>query len=177
MKKTVVVLFVLLCFSSGFYLSQGLRDSRIDKASRTSAAIGLQLPDFELADIAGEIRKTSEWTGKVRVLNFWATWCPPCREEIPMFIKLQEKYADQGLQFVGIALEDPEPIVEFIADIDINYPLLVGQYPVIKLASAVGNHAGILPYTIFVNRQGKIAFIKQGAIKQAEAEQLINALL
>ena len=71
-------------------------------------------PGFELKDLDGELRNANEWNGQVMVVNFWATWCPPCRKEMPAFIELQEKYGSLGLQFVGIALDDAQKVEDFI---------------------------------------------------------------
>ncbi len=134
-------------------------------------------PDFSLMDVSGQSRNVSEWQGKVLVINFWATWCPPCLEEIPHFIDLQDKYGHQGLQFLGIALEDVDAVTSFATKIGINYPLLVGEQEVIKLAGKFGNVIGGLPYTVILDRSGNINFIKQGTLSTTEAERVITSLL
>ena len=111
------------------------------------------------------------------MINFWATWCPPCLEEIPHFIKLQEQYGHQGLQLVGIALESVDEVLGFASEQGINYPLLVGEQEVIKLAGKFGNRNGGLPYTVILDRNGLINFIKQGPLSVSEAEQVITPLL
>ena len=138
---------------------------------------GTPSPDFTLMDVTGQQRNVSEWKGKVLVINFWATWCPPCLEEIPHFIKLQEQYGHQGLQLVGIALESVDEVLGFASEQGINYPLLVGEQEVIKLAGKFGNRNGGLPYTVILDRNGLINFIKQGPLSVSEAEQVITPLL
>jgi len=138
---------------------------------------GKPSPDFSLMDVSGQRRNVSEWKGKVLAINFWATWCPPCLEEIPHFIKLQEKYGHQGLQFLGIALEGVDEVLGFANEHGINYPLLVGEQEVIKLAGKFGNHMGGLPYTVILDRNGHISFIKVGPLSASEAEQVIISLL
>jgi thiol-disulfide isomerase/thioredoxin len=77
-------------------------------------------------DLAGKAQALRQWQGKVLVLNFWAPWCPPCREEIPDFIRLQERHGQAGLQFVGVALDDPDKVAAFVDETGINYPILLG---------------------------------------------------
>lgn len=134
-------------------------------------------PDFTLPDVDGIKRTVSTWDGKVLVLNFWASWCEPCLREIPAFVDLQNTYGDQGLQFVGIAVEDLLPVQEFLALIPINYPILVHPSETIPVAEAYGNEFGILPYTVIINRNSEIAHIQLGAISHEDAEELIKKLL
>ena len=86
-----------------------------------------------------------QWQGKVLVLNFWAPWCPPCREEIPDFIRLQQRHGEAGLQFVGVALDDPDKVAAFVDETGINYPILLGGDAGAALCMAAGNRLGGLP--------------------------------
>jgi thiol-disulfide isomerase/thioredoxin len=134
-------------------------------------------PDFSLPDLQGEIRRNSEWDGKVVIVNFWATWCPPCVKEIPMFIKLQEKYAERGLQFVGIATNDYyEAVADFVKDNGINYPVLIGEQEAIDVAISFGNRVAGLPFTVVIDRKGNIVFRHIGEMKQQQTEQIILPL-
>ena len=90
------------------------------------------------------------------MINFWAAWCPPCRKEIPAFIKLQKAYKDKGLAVIGIAIDTRANVVDFVDPMDINYPIMIGDKEGISLAKAYGNRYGVLPYTVFVDRSGKI---------------------
>ncbi len=174
---------VVSCFLAGIFLSSTFRANKspgeISSTPQTNQKNlpGTPSPDFTLLDVNGLQRNISEWRDKVLVLNFWATWCPPCLEEIPHFIKLQEQYGHQGLQFVGITLESADEILGFASEWGINYPLLVGTQEVIKLAEKFGNHNGGLPYTVIIDREGNINFIKQGPLSIAEARQIITSLL
>ena len=149
----------------------------IDAPMEEGTVIGDKRPQFSLPDMNGKMRSIDEWDGDVIVINFWATWCPPCREEIPEFIKLQKLYAENGLQFIGIALQTAEEVDEFVKVMGINYPILVGQGEVIQVAKQYGNHIGALPYTVIIDRQSYIAFTKRGPLQRHAAEQVISSLL
>lgn len=179
----ITAVTVITCFAAGVVLSDYMR-IKISPAEIIPEPqmvhedlSGTPSPDFTLMDVTGQQRNVSEWKGKVLVINFWATWCPPCLEEIPHFIKLQDKYGHQGLQFVGIALEGVDEVIGFANEQGINYPLLVGEQEVIKLAGKFGNRIGGLPYTVIIDREGHISFIKQGPLSVADAEQEITSLL
>ena len=139
--------------------------------------VGALRPDFSLPDLEGRQHGPGEWAGKVLILNFWASWCPPCLQEIPAFIRLQEKYSDRGVQFVGIALQRAEEVRDFVIAKGINYPVLAGEADVIRVAEGYGNLIGTLPYTVFIDREQRIAFIKRGPLREVEAERVINSLV
>lgn len=146
-------------------------------APEPTQMLGLLRPAFSLPDLEGRLRSVDEWNGKVIALNFWATWCPPCLEEVPEFIGLQARYQDAGLQFVGIALQRPEEVRGFAQQHGMNYPTLAGEQAVMQLAQEYGNHLGALPYTVLIGRDGRIAYVRVGALSGAQAETLIQGLL
>lgn len=146
-------------------------------ALTTSSILGRHRPEFTLPDLDGQLRSISEWDGKVIALNFWATWCPPCLKEVPEFVSLQAKYQAKGLQFIGVALQKPEEVREFVAEHGMNYPVLAGELEVIKLAESYGNHIGALPYTVIIDRNGQVAHVKPGVLPTEEAESIITRLL
>ncbi len=139
--------------------------------------LGMPRPAFKLPDMEGVPHKVDEWHGRVILINFWATWCPPCREEIPMFIDLQTRFADRGLQVIGIALQQASEVREFADELNMNYPVLVGEQDVIRIATEYGNTIGALPYTAIISRDGKIAFVKRGPMTETETESIILSLL
>jgi thiol-disulfide isomerase/thioredoxin len=179
----IIVVITVSCFFAGFILAEYNRSHKqVENLPSTQQIVtedltGKPSPGFSLMDVSGQLRNVSEWQGKVLVINFWATWCPPCLEEIPHFINLQDKYGDQGLQFLGIALEDVDDVTSFANKLGINYPLLVGEQEVIKLAGKFGNRIGGLPYTVVLDRTGIINFIKIGPLSVSEAEHVITSLL
>ena len=133
--------------------------------------------DFTLPEIDGKPRQLSEWRGKLIVLNFWATWCPPCREEIPLFVRTQGKYGARGLQIIGVAIDKLEDVKNFQDFKLINYPVLVGQEEVMALMQQYGNRIGSLPYSVVIDRKGQVLSRKVGAYQPAELESLLQGLL
>jgi len=136
-----------------------------------------QLPLFSLPDLDGHTRFSNEWLGKVLVINFWATWCPPCRREMPEFIELQTSRGSSGLQFVGIAIDSPDPVKEFAKSIGVNYPILIGDTDAIALSESLGNRFSSLPFTIIFDRAGKPVYSKAGEIDRPTLEEQVTPLL
>jgi thiol-disulfide isomerase/thioredoxin len=136
-----------------------------------------QRPAFTLGDLNGTRHSVGEWDGKVLLLNFWATWCPPCRIEIPELIALQEEYRDRGLEIVGIAIDDPQVTRDYVNAMHINYKTLIGEEDAIQVAVDYGNAIGALPYTVLIDREGRIAYSRQGQLDRREAEAVIVSLL
>lgn len=134
-------------------------------------------PEFTLAGLDGKTYGPGAWAGKVLVLNFWATWCPPCREEIPDLMALQAAYGERGLQIVGIAIDDPKAAQEYATRLEVNYPNLVGAWDGQRVAEDYGNRIGALPFTVIVDRHGRIAYTKPGQIARDEAEAVVIPLL
>jgi len=130
-----------------------------------------------LTDVKGESHTLESWRGRVLVINFWATWCAPCREEIPEFVRMQERYRAQGLQFIGIAFDQPEKVSEFAREFDINYPLLIGGLDTMALMRETGNRIGVLPFTLVMDRQGNVTSRHPGGLKEAKLEAAIRPLL
>ena len=110
-------------------------------------------------------------------MNFWATWCPPCLEEMPAFMRLQERYAAEGVQFLGVAMDEAENVRRFVADMGLSYPTVHGQAEAMTVARDYGNTVGALPFTAVVARDGSIARVHVGALEEAEAAALIEDVL
>ena len=136
------------------------------------ALLRLRLPDLQ-----DRPQTIGDWRGKVVVVNFWATWCAPCREEIPLFVKLQTRYGDRGLQFVGIAIDQPDKVKPFAREFGMNFPILIGGVDTIELGRKLGNKAGVLPFTVVLGRDGRIAASEVGAAKPEKLEPLLTSLL
>lgn len=134
-------------------------------------------PEFLLPDLQGRLHNIGEWDGKVIAVNFWATWCPPCRKEIPSFISLQEQYGSQGVQFIGIAIDEKDSVNDYVDSFGINYPILLGEQKAINAAKDYGDRFGALPYTAIVNRRGEIVFVHRGELSRTLAEETIKSIL
>ena len=142
------------------------------EASRDGAAVlSLVLPDLD-----GKQQALAQWRGKVMVVNFWATWCAPCREEMPQFVATQTREAGNGVQFVGIAVDQVDKVREFIKEIPLNYPTLIGGMGAIELSRQLGNDLAALPFTIVLDRDGRVAHTQLGPLKPARLDPLLHDL-
>ncbi len=128
-------------------------------------------------DLAGKEHSLAEWRGKVLVVNFWATWCAPCREEIPQFSRISEKFVDKNVQFVGVALDAADKVVAFTREVPISYPTLLGSLDSIDLLGELGNTVKGLPFTIIFDADGTIRHLKLGILPAAQLEEQLNATL
>jgi len=130
-------------------------------------------PGFTLVDVNGRQVSLADFTGKVVILDFWATWCPPCKREIPDFIKLQSEYGSKGVQIVGIALDQPEKVRSFVRDNGMNYPVLLGTEEV----SAHYGGVESIPTTFIIDKAGRIVTKYEGFRSKETFESQINKLL
>jgi thiol-disulfide isomerase/thioredoxin len=135
------------------------------------------LPAFNLPDSSDKPHDISEWRGKILIINFWATWCPPCKKEIPEFISLQNQYSAQGLQFIGVALEDKESVREYMNTVKINYPVLIAEDQGIALAFKLGDISGTVPFTVVVDQNNDIIYRHQGNFSKDQILSVIAPLL
>lgn len=146
-------------------------------AAAAQAQLNQKAVNFSLQDLDGNNHEFSEWDGKIRVLNFWATWCPPCRKETPMFVEMQEQLGDKGLQFIGVAIDEKQKVQDFMDTFGVNYPMLIGTDDAIEVAKQYGNRFGALPWTVIINREGTIVHTQGGEMTRQKAESIIHPLL
>lgn len=130
-----------------------------------------------LNTLDGVPQTLAAWRGRILVINYWATWCAPCREEIPLFVRLQQEYAAKNVQFVGIAVDQADKVRDFAREFNINYPLLIAGLDAVELSRKAGNKAGVLPYTLVLDRSGKIAASLVGGISEARMRDQLTPLL
>ena len=135
----------------------------------------VRAPSLSLKDIRGHRVRLTDYKGKVVLLNFWATWCPPCRAEIPDLIKIQTAYRNQGLRIIGITYP-PQTLLQvqrFVREIGVNYPIALGKKPI----KALFDKTEVLPITVIIDRDGNVRGIVQGILYSDEFEEKIKPLL
>jgi len=176
--QTALILIVALAAGIGGYLANRSLDTPSTTQSREiSAATVNALLELRLSDTNGQIQALEQWRGKIIVANFWATWCPPCRKEIPDFAAASEALADQPVQFIGISIDSLDKVRTFDDEFKVPYPLLIAGPDVLSLAVGFGNEARALPFTVILDREGKARHIKLGTLNREELERKIRALL
>jgi len=137
---------------------------------------GASLRAARLVDLNGRPRALAEWAGKVVVVNFWATWCAPCLEEIPLLMAARKAHAGKGVDVVGIAVDQVSKISEFAAKLSIDYTLLLAGTGGLDLMRGLGNQSGGLPFTVFLDRAGTLVRKKLGVLRQPELDAILKDL-
>jgi peroxiredoxin len=140
------------------------------------ALVGQRRPDFRLADAAGDPVTAADFDGQALLLNFWATWCAPCVEEMPMLSRLQRDYAGQKLQVVGIAVDDAVRARSFADDLGLDYPLLFGTGEAMLVGRRYGNASGMLPYSVLIDAAGVVRWTHLGAVSREQLDRRIAEL-
>jgi thiol-disulfide isomerase/thioredoxin len=169
-NRALFAIIAAVAALGGFWVASELhRVPATEMAAPSEVAV-----DFALPDLHGYSRQLSEWRGKVILLNFWATWCAPCREEIPLLKQAQQQYTAQGLQVIGVAVDTEEAVTAYDRDIRFNYPVLIGEIEAINLLAPYGNRSGGLPFSVLIDGNGRIAHRKAGAYKPEELKTLLT---
>ena len=145
-------------------------------APESAKRIPEQLPDVAaMPDARGVLHKLSEWKGRPLMVNFWATWCDPCRREIPLLKSLRQERSAQSLEIVGIAVDFQDAVVQYTQKIGIDYPVLIGEKDGIAAIDAFGMDT-VFPFTVFADRQGRIFTVKVGELHRDEANVILDAM-
>lgn len=172
MQKTLLyaIPLSLAALAAGAWLAQA-RYAPQPPATPVEALWHLDFPD-----VHGRPQALSQWRGQVVVLNFWASWCAPCREEMPDFVALRTQYRAHGVEFVGIAVDQPAPVAQFLQRLPVNYPILIGEGAAHRLARQLGNPSGALPYTIVLDRSGKVVLSHLGRLPRDTLEAALRRI-
>jgi thiol-disulfide isomerase/thioredoxin len=166
-RRWVVVAAAVVALAFGAWVARSLMTGGAGRDASTLLAVSLP-------DVAGTEQPLAQWKGKLLVVNFWATWCAPCRDEMPMFVEAQKAHGDKGLQFVGIAVDEAPKVRQFAAQIGLNYPALVGGYGAMELSRTLGNSLMALPFTVVVGRDGAVMLTHLGPLKREQLDRLVD---
>lgn len=167
----------LAALFAGLYSSSRNDVRPADKAATIPPQAAETLFSARLSDLNGAEQALEQYRGRTLVVNFWAAWCPPCREEMPGFARLQGRFASKGVQFVGIALDSAANVQAFLRETPVNYPQLLAGDDGSDLARAVGNHSLALPYTLIIDADGKVRSTRMGYLPEEALVSLLEQSL
>lgn len=143
--------------------------------SGDSALVGKPLPALTLPDLEGRTHALRDYRGRRLLLNFWASWCGPCLEEMPALNQAQEKFGDQGAIVLGIAMDEPDRVRAFLAEHPVSYPILLGRLDAPSTSLQLGDQREILPFSVLVDVDGRIIATHAGALSRAQLEHWLSA--
>ncbi len=152
------------------------RDSAVSDAEAPHPVVPTRLPDFALKDLAGKPIPISAWNGKSLIINFWATWCTPCRHEVPLLKSLASEWAGRGLTVVGIAVDYKDKVQEFAGRFKIDYPLLIGEQDALDVAAKFGMESPAFPFTVFTDRRGEVVALFVGELHRPQADLILSVV-
>ena len=152
--------------------TNGNETTMVAAAAPNAKAPVTDLPNISLKNRAGEMQSLHSWPGKSMIVNFWATWCGPCRKEIPLLKEIGKKETD--FQIVGIAIDYRDDVLKFADEIKIDYPILIGEQDGMAAADAFGVEAAGLPFTAFTDNKGRIVLLLMGELTQAKADIILS---
>jgi peroxiredoxin len=132
------------------------------------------LPMIKVFDLNEKQRELDEWRGNWMLLNYWATWCSPCVEEIPRLIEFQNQLNGQKFQLLGLAIDDLSEVRHFLDRFAVNYPILITGEEGIQVSYSQGNMTGVLPYTVLINPEGRVVYTHAGAMAQADLDEVVR---
>ncbi|MBS1226992.1 MAG: alkyl hydroperoxide reductase/Thiol specific antioxidant/Mal allergen [Proteobacteria bacterium] len=163
----------LIALVAGVYLGAALTPAVTPVEASLSDSATARLFATRLDDSNGKPQAIAQWQGKTLVVNFWATWCPPCREEMPSFSRLHNKYTGNGVQFVGIALDTADNVSKFSQQLTVSYPLLIADSQGSELTRQLGNTSLALPYTVVLGATGDVKLARLGRVGEGELDALL----
>jgi thiol-disulfide isomerase/thioredoxin len=140
------------------------------------AKVPAHLPAFSLSDLKGKPTPISAWGGKSLVINFWATWCAPCRREIPLLKTLASEWAGRDITVVGIAVDYQDKVLDFAREFKIDYPLLIGEQDALDVAAKLGMESPAFPFTVFTDRRGEVVALFVGELHRPQADFILSVV-
>ena len=193
-RRTLVIAAALGAggFAAGFAASRWLRAAPASSPERASSGSGVQAgeversaaggradetPNFRFVDQHGMEHRLSGWRGSARVVNFWATWCPPCVHEIPILIAVQEEFRERGVRFLGVAADEPAGAFAMARELGMNYPTMADMRRSVELMHAYGHLSAALPFTAFIDTKDSIRARYVGALTLEQAREKVEILL
>lgn len=147
-----------------------------EPAAPEAAAMPTQLPDFSLPDREGTVRSIRSWSGKSMIVNFWATWCAPCRREIPLLREIQQQHGPEGYQVVGVAVDFREDVLKYASEIGIDYPLLIGEQEGLDAVMSFGIGSVGFPFTVFTDDRQRIILTHLGELTRPQSAIMIDVV-
>lgn len=172
MRNKPLLYAVPLAFAAmiaGMWLANTRYTPHSSPGREAGALWALGFPDAD-----GRFQALSQWRGQVVVLNFWASWCNPCREEMPDFSALRTEYRPLGVEFIGIAIDNSANVAKFLRQRPVDYPILIGEGAANSLARQLGNPSGALPFTIVLDRRGNIVLRHLGRLPRAALDSVLH---
>jgi thiol-disulfide isomerase/thioredoxin len=170
-KHIAVAILLLATAALGYFVYDRFAQDAVPLASEPVASGRVT---FTLSDLDGKPRRFSEWDGKARLVNFWATWCAPCRREIPLLKKIQAKHGENNVQVIGVAVDFVEQVTAYAEDAQFNYPILVGQEDAMAAAEATGIDFIGMPFTMIVAPDGELIKTHLGEIVEEHLELIVE---
>lgn len=175
-RTNALILLIAIAGAIGGFLAGGLLRPMPERAANPHAVkIGDTAPAVQRPDVEGKPRSFDEWHGKLLVLNFWASWCGPCREEMPLLDRTQKRLAGKGLQIVGVAYDDLAATKDFLVRTPVHYPILIDD-PARgdDVSAALGNDNNVLPYTVLIGSDGRVLARRAGKFSEATLDAWLS---
>jgi thiol-disulfide isomerase/thioredoxin len=151
-------------------------DSSAAESAKPRPVVPARLPDFSLKDLTGKSIQISAWSGKSLVINFWATWCAPCRREIPLLKTIAAEWAGRDIKVLGIAVDYPDKVRDFAGQFKIDYPVLIGDQDALDIAAKFGMASPAFPFTVFTDRRGEVVALFVGELHRPQVDFILSEL-